>query len=58
MPEHDAETARRHLSHVPAPRGEPYDLSGSVLDILAEGGTRVGLAWTDARSARPRSAGS
>ncbi|WP_198659130.1 barstar family protein [Nocardiopsis sp. FIRDI 009] len=40
----DSATAREHLSRVLAPDGRPYDLFAEVLDVLAEGGTRVTLA--------------
>ncbi|CAL9642986.1 barstar family protein [Streptomyces sp. enrichment culture] len=39
-----AAIARRHLSHVLAPDGQPYDLVDLVLEILTEGGMRVTLA--------------
>lgn len=40
----DAEVARTHLSRALTPDGEPYDLFGVLLDVLAEGGMRVTLA--------------
>lgn len=40
----DAATAREHLSHALSPGGQPYDLFGVVLDLLAEGGMHVTLA--------------
>ncbi|MEV5731055.1 barstar family protein [Streptomyces pharetrae] len=40
----DAATARKHLSQALTPDGQPYDLFGVVLDLLAEGGMHVTLA--------------
>lgn len=40
----DAATAREHLSQTLSPDGQPYDLFGVVLDLLAEGGMHVTLA--------------
>ena len=37
----DARTAREHLSQALTPEGQPYDLFGVVLDVLAQGGMRV-----------------
>ncbi|MFF1497634.1 barstar family protein [Streptomyces sp. NPDC058304] len=37
----NAGTARKHLSHVLTPQGEPYDLHGTVLEVLTEGGMHV-----------------
>ncbi|MEU6256915.1 barstar family protein [Streptomyces sp. NPDC047043] len=40
----EAATARKHLSQLLTPEGEPYDLVATVLEVLAEGGMRVTLA--------------
>ncbi|WP_405801870.1 hypothetical protein [Streptomyces sp. NBC_01506] len=40
----DAEIAREHLSGTLTADGRPYDLFGTVLDALADGGMRVTLA--------------
>lgn len=41
----DAATAREHVSRTLTPDGRPYDLFAEVLDVLAEGGMDVTLAW-------------
>lgn len=46
----DAATARERLSRNRAPCGRPFDLFAEVLEVLAEGGMHITLAWRMAGS--------